>query len=377
MTVTIKEVKTRSDLRAYIHIPVKIHANHKNWVPPLYSDEWEYYNPNKNRFFKDCSTILLLADKKGQTAGRIMGIINHKYNQVHHEKTGRFFAFECYNDPEVAAALLTAVEEWIQQQGMNKVIGPFGFSDKDPEGFLVEGFDQPVLIATNYSLPYMVDLTERCGYSREIDCVDYILPVPDIIPEFYKAIYTRTMVSNHFEMREFSSRRQLKPFIRPVFELINKTYSEIYGFSELTTKEMDYFANRYIAVINPKFVKIIYNEKGELIAFALAMPEISQGIRKAKGRMFPFGFIHILRASRTSRLLTMLLGAIRSDYRNNGLDAVLGIRMLETAQKEKFELIDSHLVLETNHKMRAEYEKLGGVIRKRYRIFSKILTPAG
>ncbi len=376
MPVSIREIRTRRDLNVYIHLPDKIHAFHKGWVPPIYADEWDFYNPGKNRFFQDCSTILLLAEKDGKPAGRIMGIINHKYNTVHQETGGRFFAFESYNDPEVALALLTAIENWLRQQGMTRVIGPFGFSDKDPQGFLIEGYDQPVIIATNFSLPYMVDLTVQCGYTKEIDCVDYILPVPDIIPDFYRAIYTRTLDINHFTLKEFSSRKELKPVIRPVFELINKTYAHIYGFSELTTKEIDYFANRYLSVINPKFVKVIYNEKHELIAFALAMPEISEGIRKAKGRIFPLGFIHILRASRTSRLLTMLLGAIHHDYRNNGLDAVLGIKMLEAAQDEKFELIDSHLVLETNLKMRAEYEKLGGTVKKRYRIYSKSLTPA-
>jgi hypothetical protein len=373
MSILIKEVSSRSELRAYIHLPAKIHAKHNNWVPPMYGDEWEFYDPEKNRFFQDCSTILYLALKNGKPVGRIMGIINHKYNKVNQEESGRFFAFECYNDVEVARDLLTAVEVWLRKQGIKKIVGPFGFSDKDPEGFLIEGFDLPVIIATNYSLPYMVDLTEQCGYTKEIDCVDYIMPVPQVIPEFYKAIYIRTLENNHFTLREFTSRRDLKPCIRPVFELINKTYAHIYGFSELTVKEMDYFANRYLSVINPKFVKLIYDEHKRLIAFALAMPEISAGIRKAHGRLFPFGFIHILRTSRTSRLLTMLLGAIDTEYRNNGLDAVLGIKMLESAQAEKMEFIDSHLVLETNLKMRAEYEKLGGVVKKRFRIFSKAL----
>jgi GNAT superfamily N-acetyltransferase len=375
MPISIIEVRSRSELSKYIHLPAKIHADHPGWVPPMYGDEWEFYDPEKNRFFQDCSTILLLAEKDGKTVGRVMGIINHKYNKVHQEETGRFFALECYEDAGVAMALVSAVENWLRQQGMKKVIGPFGFSDKDPEGFLAEGFDQPVVIATNYSLPYMINLMEQCGYTKEIDCVDYIMQVPNTIPDFYKAIYSRTMDNNHLRLREFSTRKELKPVIRPVFELINKTYAHIYGFSELTVKEMDYFANRYISVINPRFVKVIYDEQGELIAFALAMPEISQGIIKAHGRLFPFGFIHILRASRTSKLLTMLLGAIRTDYRNNGLDAVLGIKILESAQKEHFEFIDSHLVLETNVKMRAEYEKLGGVVKKRFRIFSKNLYP--
>jgi len=373
MPVTIREVRSRRDLRNYIHLPDKIHAHHMGWVPPMYGDEWEFYDPGKNRFFQDCSTVLMLAEKDGRLAGRIMGIINHKYNKVHHEETGRLFAFECFNDIDVARALTGAIEQWLRDQGIKKIIGPFGFSDKDPQGFLIEGYDQPVLIATNYSLPYMVNLLEACGYTKEIDCVDYMVKVPDKVPEFYKAIYNRTLENNNFRLKEFTRRNDLKPFIRPVFELINQTYAHIYGFSELTQKEIDYFANRYLSVINPRFVKLIYDANNELVAFALAMPEISEGIRKAGGRLFPFGFISILIASRKSRLLTMLLGAIKPEYRNNGLDAVLGIKMLESAQQESFELIDSHLVLEDNAKMRAEYEKIGGVVCKRYRIFQKML----
>ena len=373
MAFIIKEVLSKADLRIFIYLPEKIHANHKNWVYPLYFDEWDFYNPEKNRFFHDCDTIMLLAYRDNNPVGRIMGIINHKYNDVHHEKNGRLFAFECYNDPEVAIALTARIEEWCRQKDMNKIIGPFGFSDKDPQGFMTEGFNKPVVIATNYSLPYMIDLMEHCGYAKEVDCVDYIMAVPKVIPDFYRTIYKRTLEAYNFSLTEFTSRRQLRPVIRPVFELINHTYSHIFGFSELTPKEIDYFASRYLSLINPRFVKVIYNEHKELIAFALAMPELSEGIRKARGKLFPFGFLKILWASRKTKLLTMLLGAIRADYRNNGIDAILGMKMLESAQRQKFESIDSHLVLETNTKMRAEYEKLGGIVSKRYRIFGKAL----
>jgi hypothetical protein len=373
MTVVIKEVRSKKDLRNFIYLPEEIHATHKNWVYPLYFDEWDFYNPKKNRFFSDCDTILFLACQNEKPVGRIMGIINHKYNHLHQEKNGRFFALECFEDLAVAKMLTNHVEDWCRMKGMEKIIGPFGFSEKDPQGFMIEGFDEPVIIATNYSLPYMVKLMEECGYNKEIDCVDYMMPVPKEVPQFYQTIYKRTIDGNNFVLKEFTRQKDLKPYIKPVFELINVTYAPIYGFSELTPKEIDYFANRYMAIINPRFVKVVFNEKKELIAFAIAMPELSEGIRKARGKLLPFGIFKILRASKKTKLLTMLLGAIREDYRNNGIDVVIGMKMLESAQKQKFELLDSHLVLETNEKMRAEYEKLGGVVKKRYRIFSRPL----
>ncbi len=373
MAVLIKEVLSKKELRHFIYLPEKIHNSHKEWVYPLYFDEWDFYNPSKNRFFNDCDTLLLLAYNNGEPVGRIMGIINHKYNKVHHEQCGRFFALECYDDVELAKELTSAAEAWCRKKGMEKIIGPFGFSEKDPQGFMIEGFDQQAVIATNYSLPYMPGLMEKCGYAKEIDCVDYILPVPDVIPDFYQSICQRILENNNIILREFTSRRQLRPFIRPVFELINTTYAPIYGFGELTPKEIDYFANRYLAVINPKFVKVVFNNKQEVIAFAIAMPELSDGIRKARGKLFPTGIFKILRSSKTTKLLTMLLGAIRPDYRNIGLDALMGMKILASARNMKFERIDSHLVLESNAKMRAEYEKLGGVVKKRYRIYGKAL----
>jgi len=373
MDISIREVTSKKDLRTFIYLPEKIHADHSNWVHPLYFDEWNFYNPSKNRFFSACDTIMLLALRDNIPVGRIMGIVNHKYNEIHKEKNGRFFALETFDDPETASLLTNKVEQWCLSRGMEKIIGPFGFSEKDPQGFMVEGFDEPAVIAANYSLPFMPELISRCGYTKEIDCVDYILPVPREIPAFYYSIFKRAAENNNISLKEFSTRRALRPFIKPVFELINDTYAPIYGFSPLTPKEIDYFANRYLAVINPRFVKLVYNDLNELVAFVIAMPELSDGIRKARGKLFPFGVFKILKASYTTRLLTMLLGAIRDDFRNNGLDVLMGMKILESAQKQKFEWLDSHLVLENNFKMRAEYEKMGGIVKKRYRIYKKIL----
>jgi len=373
MNVRLHEIKTRGDLKKFIHLPGKIHRDHKNWVPPVYSDEWSFYNPKKNRSFQHCSTLMLLAYRDERLAGRIMGIINHKYNEFHHQKKARIFAFECYDDEDIAIALTSSVESWARKTGMEMIIGPFGFSDKDPQGFMLEGFDEPMIIATNCNLPYMNDLIEKCGFNKEIDLLEYRLPVPRNIPHFYKAIHDRSAQINRFTLIEFSRRRELKPYIWPVFDLINTTYGNIYGFIEMTPNEVNYMVSRYFHVINPKFVKVVLDKQEKIAAFALAMPEISDGIRSAGGRLLPFGVIKIMKAARQTRMLTMLLGAIRKDFRNNGLDVLLGMKIIESASELNYKYIDSHLVLETNVKMLAEYRKLGGEICKRYRIYGKQL----
>jgi hypothetical protein len=154
---------------------------------------------------------------------------------------------------------------------------------------------------------------------------------------------------------------------------MNETFQEIYAFAPLTEAEMDEFAKRYLIVLDARFIKIIENEKGELVAFILAMPDISVGIQKSKGYVLPFGIFQILRAQKKTKQLDLLLGGIRKDYRNNGLDTILGINMLREAQRVGFEYIDSHLELETNTKMRAEMERMGGKVYKKYRIFKREL----
>ncbi len=374
MPVIIKEVSNRKDLRDFIFLPEKIHKDHKNWVPPLYIDEWDFYNPRKNRSFKNCDSVLALAYSNKEVVGRIMGIISHKYNALHHLKTARFFNMECYNDSEVASALINFIEKWAVNMGMTKLVGPLGFSDKDPQGMLIEGFDKPIVIATNCNHAYMVRLIEDNGFSKEVDLFVYQTAVPKMIPAIYKEIKDRTLRRNNIHLLEFSTKKAMRPYIKPVFHLINETYKDIYGFSEIEPDEMDYMVSRYMPVLNPKFVKVITTNKGELVAFVLAMPDINEGIRLARGRLFPTGLFKIIRASKKTRLLVMLLGAIKDEYRNSGLDALMGVRILEEARDQGMEIIDSHLVLEHNVKMRAEYERMGGEIYKKYRIFQKDLV---
>ncbi len=374
MSVTIKEVSNRKELRAFIFLPEKIHKDHKNWVPPLYMDEWDFYNPKKNPSFINCDSVMVLAHKNKKPVGRIMGIISHKYNDLRQVKSARFFNFECYDDPEVATALINYVEQWAVNLGMTKLVGPLGFSDKDPQGTLIEGFDQPIVIATNCNYEYMVRLIENNGFSKEVDLFVYKTAVPEKIPAVYEEIKKRTLQRNNIQLLEFTTKKALKPYIKPFFCLINETYRDIYGFSEIESGEMDYLANRYMPVINPRFVKIVISETGDLVAFVLAMPDISEGIRLARGRLFPTGLFKIIRSCRKTKLLVMLLGAIKDKYRNSGLDALMGLSILKEAKELGIEVIDGHLVLEHNVKMRAEYERMGGEVYKKYRIYQKNLV---
>ncbi len=375
MAVTIKEVKSRKDLKTFIYLPERIHAGHANWVHPIYMDDWKFFDKTKNKAFSYCDTIMLLASKDGRTAGRVMGIINNRYNEHRGEKSARFGFLETYEAPEVVHTLLQAVEGWARAKGMTRIVGPYGFSDQDPEGFLIEGFEHRATIATYYNFEWMPKLVESEGYAKDIDYFVYKIDVPKEMPEFYQKIYERAEKRGNFEVREFKSKKQIKPWIRPVLSLMNECYMQnnIYGYAPLDEKEMDDLAKRYLPVLNPNFIKVVTKD-GEVVAFIIGMPDMGAGIQKARGRLFPFGFIRVLRAAKKTRQLDLLLGAIKDKYRGMGLDVLMGVKMLQSAQAAGYEILDTHHEMETNVKVRAEMERMGGKVYKKYRVYQKALS---
>ena len=372
MTITIRKVENKKDLRLFIHLPAEIHKDHSNWVPPLYMDEWEYFNPKKNGLFENCEYVLLLAFKGDKCVGRCMGLISKDYNKSHNENHVRFSNLETYNDPEVFNALVDYVADWGKSFGMDKMVGPLAFSDKDPQGFLIEGYDKPVVIASNCNFPYIVDLTEAAGFTKKVDCVVYQIPIPDETPPLHQKILERAEKQNtNLRLLQFTSRRKLKPLIHPVLELVNKTFVDIYGFIPFNEKEMDDFANKYLFLINPRFVKLIVNEQDEIVALFVAMADISEGIKKSKGYLFPFGIFQIFAAARKTKQINLLLGAIDPRYQGRGLDVWMGLSLVKSARDTGKTVMDSHLELEYNTKVRAEMEKFGGKVYKKFRIFQR------
>jgi GNAT superfamily N-acetyltransferase len=372
MSTEIKEVKSKKELKIYIRLPEKIHKTHKNWLYPIYSDEFSFYNPKKNDAFSHSDTILFLAYKNGIPVGRIMGIINRKYNQAKREKQARFCFLDCYNDKDIAFQLIKRIEDWARDKEMKTIIGPFGFSDKEPQGILTSGFEQPTVIVTNHSFEYLKEFIESFGYETKIDLVQYSVTIPEQLPEVYQKAAER-IVMNGFKVKEFTSRKELKKYIRPVFELINESYTKIFGFAAFTDKEIFDFANRYIQLLNPELIKLVLNKDNELLAFVVSMPDLSSGINKAKGRIFPFGFIHILRSAKQSKQLNLMLGAIKEGYRGKGFDTLMALHLFRSARKLGMKLMDSHLIMKDNTPMRSEMEKLNGEIYKTYRVYQKEL----
>lgn len=370
MDIKIVEVNSRKLLRTFIHLPAKLHREEPNWMPTIYNDDWNFFNPKKNHQFDSCDTIMVIALLNGKPAGRIMGIIHNKYNTIRNENSARFGYFDSIDSQEVAHVLFVFIQNWVKAKGKTLLVGPYGFSDKDIQGLLIEGFDHLPLIDSACNPPFIVRLVENEGFRKEIDCMTYKFPVNLILPELYYRIQQRANFSNNYQLIEFSSRSQLKPYIVPVLQLVNSTYDHLYGFVPMSDTEMHEFASRYLPIIDPRFVKIIEKD-GEVIAFIIAITNLTKGIQKSRGYLFPIGILQIVLASKKTRQLDLMLGAVRRDYQGMGLEVVMGINLIESARKADFKDIETHLILENNHKMRAEVERLKIPAFKKFRVFRK------
>jgi len=374
MSIDIRQVQSRKDLKKFIFLPEKLHKDHKNWLPPIYIDEWKYFNPKKNREFIFCETILYLAYKNGRPAGRIMGIINNKYNKYRGIRQARFGYFECINDPELAGRLLQSIETWGREQGMEHIIGPYGFSDKDPQGFLVEGYEHIPIPVSACNFPYMNKLVEAAGYKKEIDCLVYKYDLSNDLPEIYGRVFNRVKQSGNFQFHEFTTKKEMNPFVMPVLSLMNDAYGDIYGFAPLDEKEMKDLASRYMPILNPHFVKAI-SHKEELVGFLVGLPNLSKGIQRSRGRLFPFGLVKIIIDSKKTSQVDLMLVGIKEAFRGRGLDVILAMKLVESARKLGYKNIEVHLMLETNKRVLGEMNKAGAKPHKRFRVYRKGLRP--
>lgn len=371
--IIVKEVQSRSELREFIYLPAKVHRGEPAWLPPLYSDEWHLFDKNRNRSYLYADAAFFLAWKNNKPVGRIMTLVNNRYNEIKNEKHGRFSFLECYNDRDIFHALISKAEEWVRNRGMVKIVGPMGFSDKDPQGFQIEGFEYPYLFTAPTNSPYMQSLIEAEGYTKEIDLVNYNLPIPESYPSVYLKALERYSRNGEITITEFRSKKEIKPVIIPVLELMNQTFKDIYGYVPLNDAEKEEFAGRYLPILDPEFVKIA-KSKNKFVGFVVALPDMTPGIIAAGGKLFPFGILRIMKEMKKATKLMLMLGGVKEEYRGKGIDVMMAVKLLDSARKHNKKILDSHLIMEQNARMRAECDRMNGKIVKRFRIFQKSLV---
>lgn len=372
--VEIRQVKSRKDKRTFIYLPEKLYEKrYPQWVHPIYAHERAYFNPKKNHCLAHCDTALFLARQDGEPAGRVMAFVNHRLNQYRSVKEARFSCFDCVNDQEVAIALLRSAERWASGHGASCITGPLGFNNTDNQGILVEGHRYRGIFGAWWHPEYTRKVIEGAGYVKERDWVGYLIEVtPQSIPPVYTRIARRVLSRTSYRLKEFSRRRELKGYVEPVFRIVNETFVDLGGFSPLTADEIRDLVRDNIRYIDSRFLKVV-TLNDEVVGFSLSMPDITPGIQRARGRLFPFGFLHVMRASKSARRMDMIVGAILKPHRGKGLDVLMANAFYQTLIQAGISHVDTHQEQEGNFKVRGEFEKLGGRLHRRYRVYKKVL----
>jgi len=371
MTLDIREVTSQKDLRDFIRFPFSLYKDNPYWIPQLTRDEFELFNPKKNPALSLCETKQWLAVRDGKIIGRIAGIINR--NEAESERLARFGWIDFMDEKEIADQLLLAVESWAKEKGLTGLHGPLGFSDMDPEGMLVEGFDSPATIATIYNYEYYPTYLESLGYEKAVDWVEGRGSVP---PEPSKRLVrTAQLVESRFKIQtlKIKSRKHAATRGREMFNILNKSYENLYGFHPLTNEQIDYYIKQYLGFVLPDLMSMIVNEADELVGFAVAMPSLASAFKKANGKLFPFGFYHILRGLKTSKTADLYLIGVLPEYQKMGVTALIFRDLIRAFNKRGITKAITNQMLEENQHILTQFNDYqeNGEMYKRRRCYIK------
>ena len=376
MSVQIKEVTTRRELRTFVNFPEKLYRDNPNYVPPLVFDQMDTLDQKKGAAQEFCDSKLYLAYKDGELVGRVAAIVNHRANEQWNHKEVRFGWIDFIDDREVSRALMDKVEEFGRQHGMDSVVGPLGFTDFDPEGMLVEGFDVVSTMALIYNHPYYNDHLAEMGFRKDADWLEYRLFFDDSTPERYDRMRNIVLQRANCHVRKVT-RKMLREedYGHKVFDCINKCYKDLYNFTVLPQHMAEKYLGFYLKLLDLRYLSMVENEKGELVAFGITMPSISRALQKTRGKLFPFGWFHILRSlkGKLEGGAELLLVGVVPEYQHTGLNAIMILEVLNTYHQDGIKWAETNAILETNEICLRQFEVFHPECRKRRRSYIKKL----
>lgn len=376
MTVIVKSVSSRKEMKTFARFGNRLYKGNKFYVPSMPFDDLNTFDKDKNGAFEFSEAEFYLAYKGDEVVGRVAAIINHKANEAWKVKQVRFGWIDFIDDMEVSAALLAAVEAFGKAHGMDQIVGPLGFTDFDPEGMLVEGFDRISTMALIYNYPYYPEHMKKHGYYKETGWVEYRITLPDSVPERHRKI--AQAVKERYSLSVVKkTRSQIKKerYGQKVFKLINETYCVLYGYSLLSEKQIDQYVDVYLSLIDTKMLTFIEDRNGDLIGAGLSIPALSKALQKSNGEIFPFGWWHLLKAMFLKKpdTLELLLIGVRPDYQNKGVNSLLMVDLIDTYREMGFKYAETNANLETNVKVQAMWEPFENELHKRRWVFGKDL----
>lgn len=381
--IEIKKVESKKDLKTFIDFHYDLYEGNEYDVPNLFSDEMNTLSKDKNAAFEFCEAEYYLAYKDGKLAGRVAAIINHKANNKWGKKSVRFGWIDFIDDREVSKALLDAVEKYGRGKGMEDVVGPLGFTDMDPEGMLVWGFDQLGTMPTIYNYAYYPEHIEALeGFEVDNKYVEFKIMVPDEVPEKYAKIAMMIEKRYNLHVRKLTKKDVFQGGMgQKIFDLINDTYKDLYGYSELSQKQIDQLIKSYLGFLDFNLITCIEDwTDGEhkLIGVGITMPSLAHALRKChRGRLLPFGWFHVLRAIKQHKtnIVDLLLIGILPEYRAKGANALLFADLIPWYQKYGIEWGETQVELETNAGVQGQWGALTPVMHKRRKCYKKIIKP--
>lgn len=377
-SVRIEKVTDKKGLEAFIQFHYDLYRGNEYDVPNLHSDEVNTLSKDKNAAFDFCEAEYFLAYKDGKVAGRVAGIINNKANETWGRKSVRFGWIDFVDDIEVSTALLKAVEDWGRGKGMTEIVGPLGFTDMDPEGMLIYGFDQLGTQATSYNYPYYPEHMERMGcWSKDNDYVEYKLYVPEEIPEKYRKIAEMIRTRYNLHVKKLTKDDVFEGgYGQKIFEVINETFSHLYGYSQLSQKQIDQYVKMYLPMADLNLVTLIEdrNAGNKVVGVGITIPSLARALQKCRnGRLLPFGWWHVIRALKWHKtdVVDLLLVGVLPEYRSKGANALLFSDLIPWYQKYGFKWGETHVEMETNEKVQSQWQYLERECHKRRRCYVK------
>lgn len=365
--VEIREVTDRAGRRAWVKFPFRHYRNHPYWVPQLLSDELSYFDPVKNPAFDVSEVRMYLALRDGETVGRVLGIINELEAEKVGHRVGRFGWFESIDDTRVAHALLDEVREWLVDEGCVEMLGPLGFTDFDPSGVLVEGHDEVPTIAGSYHYPYYADLLESYGLEKQVDYLEFRMDITEPVP-ILERLRDR-LDDERYTIVSPSSRKEIMEQADDFWRVLEETYEHLYGVVPLTEEQTEFYTKKYLSYLDPGFVQFAYDSDGELMGLLVGMPNLSEAFRRARGRLFPFGFWHVFRAYRNPETVDLLLAAARPEDPTDFLATRGLIRMYDTLRERGVRYLETNRELETNTSVNRIWRRFDIVHRRRSRVY--------
>ena len=376
MSVEIKEVTTRRELRKFVNFPEKLYKDNPYYVPPLVFDQMDTLDPKKGAAQEFCDSKLYLAYKDGELAGRVAAIVNYKANEQWNHQQVRFGWIDFIDDREVSQALMDKVYEFGREKGMEEVVGPLGFTDFDPEGMLIEGFDVISTMALIYNHPYYNDHLEAMGFGKDADWIEYRVDVPDELPERWTRIQKIISERAGVHLRQLNHKIVRKEdYGHKVFNCINECYKDLYNFTVLPEHMADKYLGFYLSILDLNYVSMVENEKGELVAFGITMPSISRALQKSRGKMLPLGWFRLLKSLywKHEGGSELLLVGVRPDYQNSGINALIITDMFTKFNKWGIKWAETNAILEDNYKNQGQFRDFSHEQKKRRRSYIKKL----